>query len=93
MKKYTYACDGGALMVGNDDFTVHFLNGYGDGHFSVFVCDTIPKGKKNKVDFVGSIDGKFNIYEYDCSKDKVLCKLEGRYGVYCDNGDMYLERW
>lgn len=93
MKKYIYSCDGGALMLGNDDFTCHYLNGYGDGEFCVFVCNVVPKAKRGVVKFVGSVQGKFKVYGYDCDKDEVLCELDGTYGVYCNNGDMYLEKW
>ncbi|MBR5272780.1 MAG: hypothetical protein IKU25_05230, partial [Clostridia bacterium] len=81
----------GSLMVGNDDFTVHFPNGYGDGVFTVTVSDKKPTGKRHK--FIGSIDGKFNVYDDDCDKDTVLCELDGTYGVYCNNGDIYLVKW
>ena len=92
MKKHIYSCKSGALMVGNDDFTVHLPNGYGGGEFTVTVSDRKPKDIRHQF-LVCDIDGKFNVYARDCDKDEVLCELDGTYGVYCNNGNMYFEKW
>lgn len=91
MTKYFYECDAGSLQVGNEQFTALFPNGYGDGRFQVFV-DCPPARTKN-TRLVGCVEGHFNVYAYDCDKDDVLCTIEGRYGVFCDNGTMLLEKW
>ena len=67
---YEYSCDGGSLMLGNKDFQVDFPNDYGDGRHSVYVGTigrTVPDTfHGDRVKFVGSIEGEFNVYSYDC---------------------------
>lgn len=93
MKKYKYCADGGCLMLGNALFTCHYPNGYGDGEFYVFVNNNPKFDATCKAHYVGSVEGKINVYADDCSTDTVLCQLEGRYGVFADCGTMYLEKW
>ena len=101
---YEYSCDGGTLMLGNKDFQVGFPNGYGDGRHSVYVGTdgrTVPDTfYGDRVRFVGSIEGEFNVYSYDCLRgdelidsDNILVTLNGRYGVFSCEGYMFLEKW
>lgn len=107
MKVYEYSCDGGSLMIGSVDFACHYGNNFGDGSHLVYLFENGEMKKRyrdvNKVwEFVGSVLGKANVYDYDCydkderaNKDNVLCELNGRYGVYAkrNNGDMAIEYW
>ena len=94
MKMYKYSCDGGTIKIGNDDFSVHITNDYGDGTHKVYIGTEkeIFDRKPYDAKYVGSVRGKFNIYEYDCGNE-VLCKLEGRYSVYKHAGTIYLIKW
>lgn len=107
MKVYRYSCDGGSIMIGNEDFACHYMNNYGDGKHRVYVFEKGEMAKRyrnvNAVwEFAGSVLGKANLYDYDCydkneraNKDNVLCELNGRYGVYSTkySGDMAIEYW
>lgn len=90
----TYS-DVGGLLVGNENFQVLIPNGKGDGTTRVAVF------KKNDSVSVGLIElmmdrkhgptlnGKFNIYSYDCDnpeKDEPLKTLDGRYFTYYYDG-------
>lgn len=92
MKKYHYACDGGSIMLGTETFKAHYNNGFGDGEFKVEIYGEnteIP----DKYKFVDSVEGKFNVYDYDCGDAEVLCELQGRYGIYHYSGDIILQKW
>ena len=101
---YEYSCDGGSLMLGNKDFQVAFPNWFGDGEFPVYIGTTgytvCKEFHGDRVRFVGSIEGEFNVYSYDClngdeliNPDYILVTLNGRYGVYACEGYMFLEKW
>lgn len=101
---YEYSCDGGALMLGNKDFQVDFPNDYRDGRHSVYIGKSgytvASEFHGDRVKFVGSIEGEFNVYSYDCLRgeelidsDNILVTLNGRYGVYACDGWMFLEKW
>ena len=94
MKKYEYSCDGGSIKIGNDEFSVHITNDYGDGTHKVYIFKEkeISNIKPADAKYVGSVRGKFNIYEYDCGNE-VLCKLEGEYSVFKYVGSIYLSKW
>ena len=104
MKKYE--CDGGSILIGTRDSATSFPNGYGDGCFSVSIVKTDEQKKKfyqkhNKWEWVGAVQGDcINVYSYDClhgdeleDEENILYTLSGRYGVYCNNGKITLEKW
>lgn len=111
MKRFKYSCNGGALALGNETFTCHYMNSYGDGTHHVYIKDRNEQfpGADNRsfydlYHFEGSIEGVFNVYNYDClsksewnNKENILITLTGRYGVYSMkdkySGDMLLEKW
>lgn len=92
MKKFNYIADAGSLMLGTETFKARFTNGYGDGEFTVII-DENREVDLNDWRFVEDVEGKFNVYDYDCSGSEVLTTLEGRYGIYNHCGDMLLVKW
>lgn len=110
MKKYHYSCDGGSLLLGNNIFTCCYMNHEGDGTHNVYIKKKKDKWPELPYDmsfydvyhFEGCIEGKFNVYNYDClfgneltNPNNIICKLSGRYGIYSvkHSGDMVLEEW
>lgn len=92
MKKFNYIADAGSLMLGTETFKARFTNGYGDGEFTVTI-DENREVDLNGWRFLEDVEGKFNVYDYDCSDPEVLTTLEGRYGIYHHFGDMLLVKW
>lgn len=87
--------DAGCLRIGNENFTVGIGNGRGDG---VTRYAVVNKGEWNDgmARFKQHIEGKFNIYDYDCGDVTDCCvmdTIEGRYGVYVYDGIVVLEKW
>jgi len=97
MKKFRYSCDGGSLLLGNENFTCCYMNDYGDGTHNVYIKTREEKWPKLPYDisfydmyhFEGSVKGNFNVYNYDClskteltNKENIICALHGRYGIY-----------
>jgi len=110
MEKYYYSCDGGALALGNETFCTHYMNNYGDGEHRVYIKkrdESFPRmdfgaSFDEIYHFEGSIQGTFNIYNYDClcshereNHENILATLTGKYGIYSfkHSGDMLLEYW
>lgn len=83
--------DAGSLKIGNDSFTVLIPNGFGDGSMS---CAIMESGELNRdaFEFFTSIEGAFNIYDYDCG-DGIVKSISGRFGIYTGNGFVVFERW
>lgn len=92
MKKYTYSSDCGAIQLGNENFVCHYLNGYGDGTFPVYITKKDEKPTDN-FSFKGTVQGTFNVYCYDCDTEEVLTTLTGRYAVFAKSGTIILEKW
>ena len=103
MEKYTYACDGGSLAIGNEEVVCQFINHYGDGMHDVYIVDRLTEQDHANSTFEGAVHGKtIKIYDYDCLTDTeraddshVLVTLSGRYGVFAmlHSGTMILEKW
>lgn len=99
MKRYTYACDGGALAIRTESAKFFYNNGFGDGEHDVFVTDDIEL-ETSALAFVDSFvvfEGKtVEVLNYDCGetawmKVHALCTLDaGHWFVYSDDGTMYL---
>lgn len=95
--------DGGNVKIGSLDgsFSVGLPNGYGDGCFTVFIVEKRSLCKRNfnahMMDYIGSIDGKFQIYTYDCQEncevDNEERIFEGRYMIYAHKGTVVLEKY
>ena len=97
MKKYKYSCDGGSLLLGNENFTACYMNNYGDGTHHVYIRrrgEETPKDWTganfySRLNFEGCVTGKFNVYNYDCihneelsDKKNIIKTLSGRWAVY-----------
>lgn len=103
MKKELYSCEGGCICVGTPEARANYLNGFGDGTFTVKVCTRAEfrRFRTDKWEFQGAVEGP-DIRVFDCDyltteayrDDKhVLFKLSGRFGIYANIGDIVLERW
>ena len=95
MDYYKTTSDRGSLLVGTKDFKVCLPNGKGDGSTDVTIIEKGDESMIITLDFYTVIEGKFNIYSYDCSKDEsdIIATLEGKYGVYCGRGSVILKWW
>jgi hypothetical protein len=92
--KGEYSADGGALKIYSSDMSVDFLNGVGDGTFSVELTEGYRTSRE--WDFIGSFVVRTVAYisGYDCSYDPVYELPKGRYAVYRnDNGNMLISYW
>jgi hypothetical protein len=104
-KKFTYCCDGGTIMLGNETSRVSLPNGFGDGEFTVRVITerTYGRYRNQKMDWLGVVEGNnIHIYNYDCwasedsltDENNILYTLpEGRWAVYALDGNILLELW
>ena len=103
-KKFTYCCDGGTIMLGNETSRVSLPNDYGDGEFTVRVTTkkTYGKYRNHKFKWLGVVEGNnIHIYDYDClaedeltNENNILYTLpEGRWAVYVLDGNILLELW
>lgn len=89
--------DAGSVQLGDLAGTCGFLipNGYGDGSHAVRIVER--RGfNKHAMRFITSVEGRFQIYTYDCCNltpagpdAKVI---EGRYGVYAQDGTVVFEK-
>lgn len=93
--RYTSASDIGSVLIGNNDWTFAVPNIGGDGTTRITIYTSIKEfdaeKKAKNLRFISSVQGKFNIYNYDCAfncklDEAILTTLNGRYGVY--NGDL-----
>lgn len=91
MKEFNYSTDGGSLMLGTKAFKAHYSNGYGDGKFTVYIDEN--GNDPDNWKFVDSVEGQFNVYDYDTNDAEILTTLSGRYGIYCKHGNMLLVKW
>ena len=100
MKTFNCYSDIGSVLVGNKEVRFALPNIGGDGTTKLFIFDDDASFcahiVSNMVSFVTSIEGKFNVYSYDCSRgdDKdILITLEGRYAVYQGEWMVALVKW
>lgn len=93
MKEFNYSADGGSLMLGTEAFRAYFFNNYGDGTFTVYIDESGKDPDNKHWRYIDSVEGHFNVYDYDGKSADVLIPLNGRYGVYSNHGDMLLVKW
>lgn len=116
MKSYIYHCDGSQLVLGNENFLVKIYNNHGDGAHKIYVtepgetpmcvagCDVSTEEQlKHNFESIGTVHGKFNVYNYDYLKGEelvdasnIIVVLEGHYHVYVEKpgvygGDLWLQ--
>lgn len=77
--------DAGALKIGVNGLFVLIPNGHGDGTMRYAVLEHDDFYASGIMHYFTIIDGKFNIYSYDCGND-ILEELDGRYRVYYYEG-------
>lgn len=77
--------DAGGVKVGNDSFSVRIPNGFGDGITRCAVFEAQNETVTELMEYFTTIDGTFNIYDYDCGT-KAARTLTGRYAVYFYDG-------
>ena len=89
--------DVGALKIGNENFSIRIPNGEGDGTTRYAI---LKKGTdENKYfndrmfNYVCAIQGKFNIYAYDCGDWVDLADVEGTFSVYYFEGLIALKEY
>lgn len=95
-KRFGDACfktfsDRGGVLVGNDTFQTLVRNGRGDGITRVAVLspkdwDDWKKWNQLMEESDVYLDGKFHIYQYDCSTETSIRELNGRYMTYYYDG-------
>lgn len=71
--------DIGSLSIGTKDFKYNISNCYGDGINNVFIFNKCTH--LECLDFLTTVEGNFNIYDYDCG-NSISKTLKGRYGIY-----------
>ena len=95
--------DIGSCLIGNKDWTFAVPNIGGDGTTTITIFDTDNKEfweykKKRNLNFISSVQGTFNIYNYDCAyhdcnDEDVIVTLSGRYGVYQGEWEVVFVKW
>ena len=93
--------DIGSVLIGNDDWTFAVPNIGGDGITQILVFDSDEEYKeyaKVKLKFISSVQGNFNIYNYDCAYHNtknatILTTLNGRYGIYQGEWLVVFVKW
>ena len=103
MTKLYCDSDIGSCLIGNKDWTFAVPNIGGDGETTISIFDSddeefIKYHKQNKLKFISSAQGTFNIYSYDCAfrgckNEDVIATLSGRYGVYQGDWEVAFVKW
>jgi hypothetical protein len=101
-KEFTYECDGGTIMLGNETSRISLPNDFGDGEFAVTITTKKTYGNRHKWKWRGVVEGNnIHIYKYDClieselTDDRAILYTlpEGRWAVYTLDGNILLELW
>lgn len=89
--------DAGAVRVGTDGFSVLIRNCRGDGTTRVAVFDEEPKDLSPLTSavmmFQTSMEGEFDIYDYDGTGGLPIMHLSGRYAAYSYDGLVIFVKW
>jgi hypothetical protein len=105
LKSNYYECDGGAVAVEMEGSVVWFSNDVGDGMYKVFVDDTneLSDDVKDSLRFKQKAFFKnAHVLDYDCLhniksstviRNHSLFELNGVYGIYTKNGNVYFIKW
>ena len=103
MKQLSCYSDIGSCLIGNKNWTFAVPNIGGDGEtiISIFEGDNEEfreYEKEHNLKFISSVQGTFNIYNYDCAfhscdDEDVIATLSGRYGVYRGEWEVAFVKW
>lgn len=104
MEIFSCHSDIGSVLIGNKDWTFAIPNNWGDGITYIHVFDSdetfmkYRKTYKRNHEFISSVQGTFNVFDYDCAfhhmeDSDVLTTLSGRYGVYVYKNNVAFVKW
>lgn len=90
MKDYSTVSDIGCFSFGTKEVTFKLPNLYGDGLNRVHVFDNwgefeeykFNNGLEDKLCFGLVIEGKFVLYDDDCSQEGIVAEFDGKYVLY-----------
>lgn len=89
--------DAGAVRVGTETFSTLIRNCRGDGTTRVAVFEEEPEELagllRTAMIFQSSVEGEFDIYDYDCAGGRPVVHLSGRYAAYSYDGLVILIKW
>lgn len=95
-KTFLTIAEGGSVRIGDLAGTcvMYIPNGHGDGETHIYVTG-VNGFNKGAFDYIGSISGRFQIYETDHSPfgPTDAADLDGSYGVYSADGIVVFEQW
>lgn len=92
MKKYYYSTQG-CIKIGNDDFSLLFLNEKGEGSFWIYLISKTDNFDKSGYNYISHIFGKnVNVYECETNKRKIFQLAEGEYTFFAKKGDILIEK-
>lgn len=92
-------CDAGSVQIGDlaGTMVMRIPNRAGDGAMPVYVIEKGSSSRFNRdaFEFSTVIEGRFQIYDYDCEKPKPSdhADLDGKYAVYAYCGAVMFEQW
>lgn len=92
-------CDAGSVQIGDlaGTMVMRIPNRAGDGAMPVYVIEKGSSSRFNRdaFEFSTVIEGRFQIYDYDCEKPKPSdhADLDGKYAVYAYCGAVVFEQW
>ena len=89
-KHFTTESDIGSLAVGTSDFKYNIGNLYGDGTNYVYILEN--NEHLSCLDFLTTIEGDFNIYDYDCGNN-IAITLHGKYAIYRGEQVFVFVKW
>ena len=72
-------------MIGTDKFSLLIPNGHGDGETRYAILERKDFYARDLMNYFTIIEGKFNIYSYDCG-DSVCEEINGKFEVYYCQG-------
>lgn len=83
IKTYYTGSDIGCLRLFNGNNQLFFHNNYGDGENTIFIDDEGRFGSlaSDLGEFLGLVDGEWNVSEYDCEEPKAVATIKGRFEV------------
>ena len=93
MERYLVYAEGGSVKLGNESFTAHFSNGYGDGFHSVIYFDSKEEYEAYIAELCdkAKLERKWSSYS---GIEKYKGQVEGQFCLYAhDCGDEIATRF